>query len=592
MRNAICKRRAHPKRIFVSSPDTRDSSFVEARGAPLDLRVQRPALREVVEGRHQRSTGAQAVHTVFFTVSFANRGPWAQELEEGGDRVSSPSVRRGLALLLCAAGGAVAAEDRTEVGVLPATNYSTDTGLGVGVVAALARLSPDLTPYRWRLQALVYLALKRPPEGGLETNEHDTYVDLDVPRVGGGPLRLRGYAGLQRLVNAGWYGVGNATRVDPEADRREYQVDRFLARVDAKARLRLATRFDLFSALRASVVTFDPYEGSLFERERAMLAGARDHGELLLTAGVLWDTRDDETAPERGGLLELAGRAGTGVGERFTYGGLTAHARGFAPIVARRLVVGAKVVADVLAGDPPFYELARSGGMWSSDATGGGGSIRGVPAQRYSGTRKLLGSLELRLHLVPFRLGRDWRMDGLLGEPPTQPSCRAERGEESGGCGQLRARLGNAAAQRRAGVGTRGVMTRQLAMTRLFRSVDTLADTASCEAAIEEVPDAEAHSPDRRPAAVRARRRGQVLAGRRRAGPVQAHRVPRRDRALRRRPEPHAPRGLHRVVLRRPREGGRAHGPRAGRARVPAAARRPRQPRDRCQLHALRRRRS
>jgi hypothetical protein len=321
-----------------------------------------------------------------------------------------------LALLL-AAPARVAADDEaphTEIGVLPGVNYNTDTGLGVGVVTALARIAPDVRPFRWRLQTLLYLSVKRAPGGGLEIIEHDYYADLDVPNLAGGKLRLRGRLNAQRLINTGWYGFGNATEVDESADAREYQYDRVWGRAEGLARLRVAPLLELTSGFRATVNVMNPYPDSRFAADQDRLTGGHDHGELVLMTGVLWDVRDDEYVPSRGGLLEIAARGGAGLGERFGYGGLTMHARGFVPLVGRRLVLASKLIGDLLFGDPPFYELARHGGLWQGDATGGGTSIRGIPAQRYHGEIKVQGSVELRLEMVPFRIGSQRFVAGLL----------------------------------------------------------------------------------------------------------------------------------------------------------------------------------
>ena len=67
----------------------------------------------------------------------------------------------------------------------------------------------------------------------------------------------------------------------------------------------------------------------------------------------------------------------------------------------KRLTFAARVVADVQAGDVPFYELAT---YEETYALGGVEGVRGVPAQRYYGKEKVFANLEARSTLVDFRL--------------------------------------------------------------------------------------------------------------------------------------------------------------------------------------------
>lgn len=300
---------------------------------------------------------------------------------------------------------AVVDKPRTEFGVFPGVNYNTDLGLGVGAVMALARLAPEAEPYRWRLQALLYTSVKRAPHGGVEIVEHDDYLDFDRPGLLGGKLRLRGRLLFHRLSNTGWYGLGNDASPTIDVPRgTEYQ--KLQGRAEGYARVRAARRVEVFGGLRLTGTAVDVYRDSLLERDAPMLVGIDDHGEILAQGGVLWDVRDDEYAPTTGWLVEAALRGAGGVGERFGYGGGTLAWRGFVRLAGERLVLGGRLLGDYLLGDPPFYELARAGGLTSNDATGGSTSIRGVPAQRYHGRAKLLGSAEMRMRLVPFRLLR------------------------------------------------------------------------------------------------------------------------------------------------------------------------------------------
>ncbi|MFH2008647.1 MAG: BamA/TamA family outer membrane protein [bacterium] len=137
---------------------------------------------------------------------------------------------------------------------------------------------------------------------------------------------------------------------------------------------------------------------------QSMLAGAERHGLLVVTAGVLWDSRDHETTPSKGMLHDLSLRGGAGLGPNLGYGGLNATFRFYTRLYKEFLVFAARGLLDVLVGDPPFYELSRHGGLGAGDTTGGGKSIRGVGGQRFLGKIKLLLNAELRSKFFHFRI--------------------------------------------------------------------------------------------------------------------------------------------------------------------------------------------
>ena len=96
---------------------------------------------------------------------------------------------------------------------------------------------------------------------------------------------------------------------------------------------------------------------------RDLLGDAESHGVPKLSVGVAWDTRDDETSPTRGLYITeefyVTPRTFGAVDYQFARLDTAVHV--FVPIIPheRRLVFAARVVNDLLFGDPPFYELPR-----------------------------------------------------------------------------------------------------------------------------------------------------------------------------------------------------------------------------------------
>ena len=129
-----------------------------------------------------------------------------------------------------------------------------------------------------------------------------------------------------------------------------------------------------------------------------------DHAVALFEYALVYDTRDDETAPRGGAHHQLKLRLSPGGSAEFPYryGQVNVTARVYATPVPRWLTVAFRVVGDAQFGDPPFYELAR---YEDTFAVGGGHGVRGVPAQRYYGKVKVLGNIEARTNLFFLRIG-------------------------------------------------------------------------------------------------------------------------------------------------------------------------------------------
>ncbi|GMV42545.1 MAG: hypothetical protein AMXMBFR64_42610 [Myxococcales bacterium] len=302
--------------------------------------------------------------------------------------------------------------DRVEVALLPGVTVSTETGFGFGVLGAVAGFEPGYTPYRWRLQASVQLSVREGPDGDVEWPVQSYWLLFDLPELGARWLRLSGKVGYRQHAALGWYGIGNGSSDSPPAHAdggRWFRYERLFPEATVMLRARLGGELSVFGGATFSYSQVTVGEGRLAmdldDDPRSLLVGARPHGDACLRVGLIYDSRDHETSPTRGMLHEVALEAGAGLGESFAYGRLHAQARFFVPIAGRRLVVAARLLADVMVGEPPFYELSRMGGSNPVDGPAGAHGIRGVPAQRYAGEVKLVGNVELRSHIVGFEVG-------------------------------------------------------------------------------------------------------------------------------------------------------------------------------------------
>ena len=319
-------------------------------------------------------------------------------------------------------------DDPLDWALVPYVAGSTDAGVAFGLIWVLADLEKGYDPYRWRLRARFMMSIRDGPEG-VDTPEHNDGLQLDLPARTGDRLRLTVAASFQRWATAGYFGIGNATRREPDAVVEEAESapggehGRRYQHTRAEAWARINARFDIGRdwALRAGFqlryVVPDAYGGSLFgEQARASrqgvpgatrLRGTTEHVIGQLALGVLYDSRDDEIAPTRGMFHEVAVRVAPGglTGNRMTFAGITVNARFYQSIYRDWLVFAGRAFADLLFGAVPYHEMSSGGAFERMHMLAGPEGVRGPPIGRYYGRAKVLSNVELRSMLYAFDVG-------------------------------------------------------------------------------------------------------------------------------------------------------------------------------------------
>lgn len=301
---------------------------------------------------------------------------------------------------------------RIEFALIPGAAVSTETGFGFGATGAIAGFHPDYAPYQWRLQASANVSVREGLDGDAEWPVQSFWLLYDFPELGASWFRLSGKVGYRRCSALGWYGLGNASvdAVPDGAPLDHLRYDRWFPEATVIGRATLGGGLSVFAGSTFTYSHTEVFAGSRLEQDladpaaRELLTGVAPHGLLRLKAGVIYDSRDHETSPTSGMWHEASIEGGAGLGEGFGFGRLNVTARFYAPIWGPHLVVATRLLADVMVGDPPFYELSAMGGFTPVDGPAGAFGIRGVPSQRLSGEVKLLGNLELRSHIVAFEV--------------------------------------------------------------------------------------------------------------------------------------------------------------------------------------------
>lgn len=305
-------------------------------------------------------------------------------------------------------------QDDTEFTAVPVVGGDSDVGLGVGYVASFAVLRPGVHPYVWRLESGGALTARF---GGGEPRlgYFDQYLMLVVPHALDRPLRFEAVVGYTIEPTLRYYGIGNASSVDPSrsADDLYYQFDHRHSIVSANVQYRIGKREHfllLWGVTEGHQVIAYPANSRLAhdlaagdETTRELLKVAPSFDVVKFSYGVGWDSRDSEVSAHHGQYHTLRfdlSPGGTG-GIPYAWGRGDLALRGYVTLLPHRLIFAARGVFDYLVGEPPFYELSRYD---ETEAIGGGRGLRGVPAGRYYGTVKAFANLELRSELFRFRL--------------------------------------------------------------------------------------------------------------------------------------------------------------------------------------------
>jgi len=239
-------------------------------------------------------------------------------------------------------------------------------------------------------------------DGAMSTKgSYQLTVDAEAPALVGG-WRVGLVLSATRDNRLGFFGLGNTTVNDPDslsaANPYFYKVSR------SRQSARFAVQRHVIGPLRA--LAGAQIEHTSFRALPGASAFTRDLGtgvidstripftDAAVRAGLVFDTRDVETVPHSGVVVEAIYAAGKGYNRR------TASARVYVNPI-EKLVLAGRLAAEQMGGHPP---VAAQLNMESSEQTyvavGGYHSLRGYYDSRFIGPGKLLGGLEARYGLL------------------------------------------------------------------------------------------------------------------------------------------------------------------------------------------------
>jgi outer membrane protein assembly factor BamA len=264
-------------------------------------------------------------------------------------------------------------------------------------------------PYVWRLESAGAITAKFDPS--VRLGYLDDYFLFVVPHAWLQGLHLETRIGYTYEPTLKYYGMGNASAIEHGRSASDPYFDYKLSHssVTANATFHAGHALLLWGLGEQHVDATYPAGGSVARdlesgdaRTRSLLRVAPSLDVMKFSYGIGWDSRDDEVSSHRGQYHTLRADLAPGGFGRFPYSWarIDLALRGFVALVPERLTLALRGVVDVLAGEPPFYELAR---FDDNFAIGGGTGVRGVPAGRYFGTVKAFTNVELRSELFEFR---------------------------------------------------------------------------------------------------------------------------------------------------------------------------------------------
>ena len=296
-----------------------------------------------------------------------------------------------------------------ETGVLPALNFDSDEGFGYGVIAEIYEYGAgEVRPYLWTIQPTVFLTTE---------GRRDLTLFIDAPEVHDG-WRLSAFLGREKQIATPYYGPGNASAYDPVLEAEDgpdplyYRFGRTAssARIDAQRsvgdRLRMLVGMGL---VRTSLVPVPEGEGTtLFADTNGpdVEPTWANYGRL----GLVWDSRDRETATTRGVWTEaLVQVIPSALGADRSYLRWTLADRRYFPLGTRVVFAYRLLLQHVTPGAPDHDLFTVQTSFKQQEGVGGAKTVRGLLKNRLFGRGAFVWNTELRWRALDFRfLGRSF----------------------------------------------------------------------------------------------------------------------------------------------------------------------------------------
>jgi hypothetical protein len=314
-------------------------------------------------------------------------------------------------------------------------NISSDpiNGIGFGVQGSLfftgKKTEPlfGFTPYKSLINLELFYTTN---------NQYNVQLDFDAPYIFNSPWRIRAEVVLGANPNLLYFGntektlqplqfypdndsskqiVSNANYSDYEnsltGDRKhfntyreqEFTVNANLERSFFEGKVRAILGYE-FSNIRNT----SPLNSNSLLIQEARAGKIKGLGTNLISFlhfGLIYDTRDLETDPSRGQVLEATNELSLkALGSQFDFNKTFAHYNSYLrvlPNTFKKVIFASRIAMGYTHGDAPFYQYRH---QWSSythvEGLGGGSTLRGYKQARFLSRVMAFSNFELRCRLL------------------------------------------------------------------------------------------------------------------------------------------------------------------------------------------------
>jgi outer membrane protein assembly factor BamA len=330
-----------------------------------------------------------------------------------------------LIILFCLIGVSLMAKERTGWGWggVPALNYNSDDGAGYGVLLNLFNYKEGgYEPYYFKIKPIIFFTT-----GGKQ--DHTFFIDS--PYMLGKGWRFNFRIRFKKENYYPFYGFGNDSEffeeyietdddgnsLDPIHGKHYYTFRSTQFKMIANFQKALVMRKDnkpkislLLGGGFANVDNqLNENEGLETMMEEYLVSGKIGKKEFngyfnsYLKTGIIYDTRDNEPAPNSGVWSSILMEAYTKlIGSETNFLRMTLTDRRYFPLT-QNLVFANRILYEKILGDAPFSMYYPFGGSVKADeGLGGYRSIRGQLKNRYIGPEKIFGNMELRYKFCDF----------------------------------------------------------------------------------------------------------------------------------------------------------------------------------------------
>jgi hypothetical protein len=273
--------------------------------------------------------------------------------------------------------------------VLPAFNFTTDRGIGYGVLGgAVYREEKQTKGFDLFIAGQFFQTTK---------GYHHHKLFYDFPKLISW-MRLDGRIAYESWKNAPYYGEGN-TIISAEHEVHKhfysYGIHNLWIVQNARIPLKIDPRLQFFFSYSFRYSNIDIQNQTLAAIENKDGKGGVIN---MLSAGVVWDSRNEEPSTQSGILSELSYRvAHRWIKSDYDYQGMNFTHRQWFPLIKQRLVLAWRFAIDYQQGNIPFYQSNTLGGnQWIE--LGGYFTMRGYALGRFRGNLAIYQNLEARFH--------------------------------------------------------------------------------------------------------------------------------------------------------------------------------------------------